>query len=289
MHVENGVLTAALTIAGSDSGGNAGVQADIRAFHVFGLHACTVFCALTAQNPSGVSAVAGQTPEFVEAQLDAVLPAYAIKAAKTGMLADPGVVRAVAAKMKARPDVPLVVDPVMVATSGARLISESAVAAVRDVLLPVAAVATPNLPEAETLCGRALRSLDDMAAAARAIRGAAGCAVLVKGGHRRGGEAEDVLACAEGEFLYTTPVVENPASVHGTGCSLSAAIAASLALGRALPDAVREAKAYVYEAIRTSLPVGPAAAVLGTPESEGLLNHPCVSVSRLGQSAGRAV
>lgn len=262
----DGRQIAALTIAGSDSGGNAGIQADVRAFHTFGVHACTVVASLTAQNPSGVSGVLVPEPAFIEKQLDAVLPAYAIGAAKTGMLATAPVIECVAARMAARRDIPLVVDPVMVATSGAKLLADDAVATVRSRLLPLATLATPNLPEAEVLTGMAIRSRADMLAAARRIRDAAGCAVLVKGGHAAGADAADVLVTADGAWWFSLPAIEDPASTHGTGCSLSAAIAASLACGRALPDAVAESKAYVYESIRTSLSVGPAATVLGMPD-----------------------
>lgn len=277
MHLQDGRQVAALSVAGSDSGGNAGLQADVRAFHTFGLHACTAVAALTAQNPAGVYAVEVPPPAFVEAQLDAVLPAYAIGAAKTGMLATAPVIEAVAGRL-ARVSFPLVVDPVMVATSGAKLIADDAVAAMRDRLLPLAALATPNLPEAEVLADMPVRSPADMAEAARRIRGRAGCAVLVKGGHRAGAEAEDYLLAPEGAFRLSSPVVENPASTHGTGCSLSAAIAAALATGLPLPEAVAAGKAYVYEAIRTSLPVGPAATVLGMPDPALLRNHPAVKV-----------
>ena len=279
--IRDGRQIAALSVAGSDSGGNAGLQADVRAFHTFGLHACTVVAALTAQNPSGVSAVVVPDPAFVVAQLDAVLPAYAIGALKTGMLATREVIEAVAGRLAEVPGIPKVVDPVMVATSGAKLLRDDAIDAMRARMLPLAALATPNLPEAEVLSGMAIASAADMAAAARRIREAAGCAVLLKGGHRAGAPAEDLLLCDEGAFRYASPVVEHPASTHGTGCSLSAAIAASLALGRALPDAVSEGKAYVYEAIRTSLPVGPAATVLGMPDVPDLLRHPAISRTRL--------
>lgn len=282
MLLEDGRQLAALTIAGSDSGGNAGVQADVRAFHTFGLHACTAIAALTAQNPAGVYAVEVPPPDFVVAQLDAVLPAYEIRAAKTGMLATAPVIEAVAARLAREPSLPLVVDPVMVATSGAKLIADDAVAAMRDRLLPLAALATPNLPEAEVLAGMPVRSRADMAEAARRIRDRAGCAVLVKGGHRAGAEAEDCLLAPQGAFWLSSPSVESPASTHGTGCSLSAAIAAALAAGLALPDAVAAGKAYVYEAIRTSLPVGPAATVLGMPDPALLRGHPAVRVAAAG-------
>ena len=158
-----------LTIAGSDSGGNAGVQADLRAFHAYGLHGCTAFAALTAQNPFGVSAIHGVPPDFVAAQLDAVLGIYAIKALKTGMLADPAVIEVVAEKLRARADIAKVIDPVMVATSGARLITDDAIKALKEKLLPLATVITPNVPEAETLSGLPLRCRADVREAARRL------------------------------------------------------------------------------------------------------------------------
>ena len=161
--IRDGRQIAALSVAGSDSGGNAGLQADVRAFHTFGLHACTVVAALTAQNPSGVSAVVVPDPAFVVAQLDAVLPAYAIGALKTGMLATREVIEAVAARLAAVPGIPKVVDPVMVATSGAKLLRDDAIDAMRARMLPLAALATPNLPEAEVLSGMAIASAADMA------------------------------------------------------------------------------------------------------------------------------
>ena len=280
--IRDGRQAAALSIAGSDSGGNAGLQADVRAFHTFGLHACTAVAALTAQNPAGVYAVQIPPPEFVVAQLDAVLPVYAVGAAKTGMLATAPVIEAVAARLAREKGLPLVVDPVMVATSGAKLIADDAVAALRDRLLPLAALATPNLPEAEVLAGMEIRNRADMEEAARRIRDRAGCAVLVKGGHRAGAEAEDFLLAPDGAFRLSSPVVADPASTHGTGCSLSAAIAAALACGLALPDAVAAGKAYVYESIRTGVSVGPAAAVLGMPDPARLRGHPDVRVVRAG-------
>ena len=254
-----------LTIAGSDSGGNAGVQADLRAFHAYGLHGCTVLAALTAQNPHGVSAIHAVPPDFVAAQLDAVLGVYDIAAAKTGMLADPASIETIAAKLSARPEIAKVVDPVMVATSGAKLIADDAVATLTARLLPCATLITPNLPEAEVLWGRAITCRNDVREAAKALHGRFGCAVLVKGGHATGdlAAAEDTLFDGEQFFTYTLPHIENPVSTHGTGCSLAAALAAELALGHALPDAVAGAKAFVHRAIATSYWVGPDCGVLG--------------------------
>ena len=259
-------LAVALTIAGSDSGGNAGVQADLRAFHVFGVHGCTVLAALTAQNPFGVRAILTADADFVAAQLDAVLEAYSVSALKTGMLSSPEVIEAVADRLVCQNRILKVFDPVMVATSGAKLLQDDAVGMLKTRLLPLATLITPNLPEAEVLTGRTVSTREEMAAAARELASAFGCAVLVKGGHGTGVCAEDVLFDGVSLCRLSTPRIESPLSTHGTGCSLSAAITASLACGNGLLEAVVEGKAYVYEAIRTGISVGKQAAVLGTPK-----------------------
>ena len=249
-----------LTIAGSDSGGNAGVQADLRAFHAYGLHGCTVFAALTAQNPRGVSAIHSVPPDFVAAQLDAVLGVYEIRALKTGMLADPAVIDVVAGRIAAHPEIARVVDPVMIATSGAKLAANDAVEAMKRRLLPVATVITPNMPEAEALCGHAGPSVE----LARELQGRFGCAVVVKGGHGRGECAVDVLCDAVGEIReFDMPWVRNPASTHGTGCTFAAALAAELAIGRGMAEAVAGAKRHVHDAIAGSYFVGEGCGVLG--------------------------
>jgi len=256
-----------LTIAGSDSGGNAGVQADLRAFHAYGLHGCTVFAALTAQNPFGVSAIHAVPVEFVAAQLDAVLGVYSIAALKTGMLADPDSIDALADRLERYPDIKRVIDPVMIATSGAALIGPEAMERVKARLLPLATLVTPNLPEAEALCGQAGagRASDAGRAEelARRIHGRYGCAVLVKGGHGSGSSAVDVLFDGKEVRMFGLPWVGQPVSTHGTGCSLAAALASELALGRTLPDAVEGAKAFVHRAIAGSYLVGPDCGVLG--------------------------
>ncbi|MBP5285264.1 MAG: bifunctional hydroxymethylpyrimidine kinase/phosphomethylpyrimidine kinase [Kiritimatiellae bacterium] len=254
-----------LTIAGSDSGGNAGVQADLRAFHSYGLHGCTVFAALTAQNPRGVFAVHPVPPGFVAAQLDAVLGVYEIKALKTGMIADAAVVETVAEKLAQWPDIAKVVDPVMVATSGAKLSGGEAVEALKSTLLPLATVATPNIPEAEVLSGMRIENRDGVREAAKRMHGEFGCAVLVKGGHATGaaGEAEDTLFDGREFFSFRLPWIENPVSTHGTGCTLAAALAAELALGRTLAEAVVGAKKHVHKAIAASFPAGGDCGVLG--------------------------
>lgn len=246
------IYPAVLTIAGSDSGGNAGVQADLRAFHAYGLHGATVFAALTAQNPFGVSAIHSVPADFVASQLDAVLGVYNIKALKTGMLGDPEVIEVVAERFKKYPEIKKVVDPVMIATSGARLISKEAVEALKEKLLPLASLITPNLLEAEELGGDA-----------KALYDKYGVPVLVKGGHRADDRMIDVLYDGKEERFFELPKIENPISTHGTGCTLAASLAAELALDHDLVDAVEGAKAFVYKAISTSYYVGEKCGVLG--------------------------
>ena len=267
-----------LTVAGSDSGGNAGVQADLRAFHCYGLHGCTALAALTAQNPRGVRAVMPVPASFLAEQLDAVFEMYAVKALKTGMLATPEAIGVVADRLAAHPRVKKVVDPVMVATSGAKLVSDEAVEAMKARLLPLATLVTPNLPEAGVLLGRPVLTVEDMHVAAKDLARRFGCAVLVKGGHavepgaaRRGPRADvatDVLWDGRRHHVYTRPVVAHPVSTHGTGCSLAAALAAELARGATLADAVAGAKDFVYEAIRLSYRIGRTCGVLGMPRGK---------------------
>ena len=264
-------MNCCLTIAGSDSGGNAGVQADLRAFHAYGLHGCTVFAALTAQNPFSVAAIHGVPADFVAAQLDAVLGVYDIRGLKTGMLADPAAIEVIADRLAAHPEIAKVIDPVMVATSGARLVSEATSEAIQSKLLPLAKLITPNLPEAEVLCGKTVgdpnaergKSAAHAADLARRLYETYGCAALVKGGHGDGAAAVDVL-CDGGEVReFPLPWVEHPISTHGTGCSLAAALAAEFALGRGVADAVAGAKRYVHRAIAGSYWVGRDCGVLG--------------------------
>lgn len=259
-----------LTVAGSDSGGNAGIQADLRTFHAYGLHGCTAVAALTAQNPSGVAAVRAVPADFVAAQLDAVMGVYDIRALKTGMLAEAAIIETVADRLARHPEILRVIDPVMVATSGTKLISDAAIAALAARLLPLATLMTPNLPEAEVLCGRrpdpdGARTADAGRARelARELHGRFGCAVLVKGGHGANAAAVDVLYDGRDFREFSMPWVADPVSTHGTGCSLAAAIAAELALGRNLPTAVAGAKHYVHDAIAGSYLVGRNCGVLG--------------------------
>jgi len=245
------------------------VQADLRAFHAYSLHGCTVFAALTAQNPHGVSGIHSVPADFVAAQLDAVLGVYDIRALKTGMLSDPAAIEVIADRLSRHGEMAKVIDPVMIATSGARLISEEAAEAVKAKLIPMATLITPNLPEAEALCGHVMVDIARDGSAARARELAKelfekyGCAVLVKGGHGSGSSAVDVLFDGRESVEFAMPWVSNPVSTHGTGCSLAAALAAELALGRDLKTAVGGAKAYVHDAIERSYLVGEDCGVLG--------------------------
>ncbi|HEX9952080.1 MAG TPA: bifunctional hydroxymethylpyrimidine kinase/phosphomethylpyrimidine kinase [Rubricoccaceae bacterium] len=241
----------ALTIAGSDSGGGAGIQADLKAFEAHGVFGMSVVTALTAQNTRGVAAVHEVPAAFVTAQLDAVASDLPVGAVKTGMLATAEVVAAVADGIARWRLAPVVVDPVMVATSGDLLLRPDAVAAVRERLLPLADVATPNAHEAAVLAGFPVQTLADARRAAAAILALGPRAVLVKGGHLTGEpDAVDVLLTADGtETLFRHPRLDTP-HTHGTGCTLASAIAANLARGLPLAEAVRRARAYLQEAIR---------------------------------------
>jgi hydroxymethylpyrimidine/phosphomethylpyrimidine kinase len=239
----------ALTIAGSDSSGGAGVQADLKSFAALGVYGASVITALTAQNTRGVSGIHLVPPAFVTAQMDAVFGDLDVKAVKIGMVAQPATIDAIAAALTRWSPANIVLDPVMVATSGDRLLSADAVAGLRKKLIPRAALITPNLAEAAALLDEPVASSE----AAIADQGkrllAMGCpAVLIKGGHGQGVESIDYLFGANGTIALPAPriITEN---THGTGCSLSSAIAALLAKGEALETAVRHAKAWVTAAI----------------------------------------
>ena len=243
-----------LTVAGSDSGGGAGIQADLRTFAAHGVHGTSAITAVTAQNSVAVLDWVALEPRMVVAQMEAVASDMDVAAVKTGMLATAAIVSAVAGAIE-RLRLPLVVvDPVMVAKSGDRLLDRDAETAYRERLLPLATVVTPNLPEAEALLGRPVRTLVEMREAARALRAMGPRAVVVKGGHLEG-DAVDVFW--DGERLEDLPAPRiDTRNTHGTGCTYSAAIAARLALGEPPLDAVRGAKAYLTEAIRGSYAVG---------------------------------
>jgi hydroxymethylpyrimidine/phosphomethylpyrimidine kinase len=237
----------ALSIAGSDPSGGAGIQADLKTFAAFGVYGAAVIAALTAQSTRAVSAISPVQAEFVARQLEAVLDGPEVAAAKTGMLYRADVIAVVAATLGARPVGALIVDPVLRATSGASLIEVDALPVLRDRLLPLATLVTPNTDEAEILTGRRIRSPDDMAAAARALVDLGARAALVTGGHLPG-DAVDVLCDGEGVHEYRAARVGR-GSPHGTGCALSAAIAAGVARGGTLRDAIADAKEWLGHAI----------------------------------------
>ncbi len=246
----------ALTIAGSDSSGGAGIQADLKTFSAFGVYGASVIVALTAQNTHGVQGVHAIPPAFVAQQMHSVLSDLDVGAIKTGMLANPEIVETVSEGLRAAPARPLVVDPVMVATSGDVLLDPEAVDAVRRLLLPLATVITPNIPEAAILLGEPSAETEaQIVAQAEALR-AAGCkAVLIKGGHGAGGTAVDILAQETGIARFERPRIKTQ-HTHGTGCTLSAAIAALLALRLPLEEAVRDAKDYVWHGLEHGAGLG---------------------------------
>ena len=246
-------IPCALTIAGSDSGGGAGIQADIKTFSALGVHGLCVVTAVTAQNTRGVYATFELPPEFVTRQLDTLMRDFEVKWAKTGMLSNAGVIRAVEAGTK-RYKLRLVVDPVMVAATGAPLMREDALEALTK-LLACAELVTPNIPEAERLAGFKIRSKADMRRAARAISKLGPRAVLVKGGHLKGRDVVDVLY-AGGKFKeFKSPRVTSQPT-HGTGCSFASAITAELAKGAGLHEAISNAKEFIEGAIEGRLRVG---------------------------------
>ena len=242
-----------LTIAGSDPSGGAGIQADVKTFATLGVFGAAVVTALTAQNTRGVLGIETVSPEFVVLQLDAVLDDLDVRAIKTGMLGRVAVVEAVAARLATGPAVPIVVDPVLVATAGQALTESQAIETIRRRLLPLAAVVTPNLPEAEALTGRPVSTPAEMHDAARALIDLGARAALVKGGHLADA-ALDVLH--DGTTAHELAAPRAPGTFHGTGCALSAAIAVGLARGATLHDAVVQAKRYVTDAIAGSAPRG---------------------------------
>jgi hydroxymethylpyrimidine/phosphomethylpyrimidine kinase len=248
------MIKVALTIAGSDSSGGAGIQADLKTFAAFGVYGASVLTALTAQNTRGVCAIADLEPGFVAAQIDAVADDFRIDAAKTGMLSRAEIVDAVAERVRARAIPNLVVDPVIVATSGDVLLRADAVAKMRDVMLPLAALVTPNLGEAALLATHPVTDAKSMREAARALVGLGARAALVTGGDLSG-DAVDVLYDGR-EFTELSAPRVPIGRVHGAGCTLAAAIAACLARGEALGDAVAAAKRFVTEALRTAPPLG---------------------------------
>ncbi|MGF1875533.1 bifunctional hydroxymethylpyrimidine kinase/phosphomethylpyrimidine kinase [Photobacterium frigidiphilum] len=239
-----------LTIAGSDSGGGAGIQADIKAISATGGYACSAITALTAQNTQGVSGIFPIPPAFVEQQLDAVFSDLDIKAVKIGMLSDTVIIKAVANKLHQYQPQHLVIDPVMVATSGDLLLQQDAIATLKDVLLPLADIITPNLPEAAALLGcKAPENEAEMDAMIQGLRSLGAKSVLLKGGHLEQDEnSTDILITADDVYRFSTKRIITR-NTHGTGCTLSAAIASFLAQGYPLVEAVTHAKSYISHAI----------------------------------------
>ena len=254
----------AMTIAGSDSGGGAGVQADLKTFAALGVFGTSALTAVTAQNTTGVTAVQEVDLDVIAAQIDAIVSDIGVDATKTGMLSSAAIVQLVAQKVSEHGLSPLVVDPVMVAATGARLLHEGAVSAIMAELLPLATVVTPNIPEAEAMLGREIKNVAGMRDAARAIHAFGPQCVVVKGGHlERSADSPDVLFDGTGFTEFPGRRIRTTSN-HGTGCTFASAVAAGLAHGRPVEQAVADAKAYVTAAIESAFPVG---------RGHGPLNH----------------
>ncbi len=247
-------MKTALTIAGSDTSGGAGIQADLKTMTMNGVFAMSALTALTAQNTVGVQGIFEVTPEFLGMQIDSVFTDIRPDAVKIGMVASVELISVIAEKLTAYQAENIVVDPVMVATSGAKLISDDAVSALKEKLLPLAAVVTPNIPEAEVLSGMKIESPEDMVTAAEKISKEYHCAVLCKGGHSMN-DANDLLYHDGTYQWFNGKRIDNP-NTHGTGCTLSSAIAANLAKGNNLETAVERAKEYISGALAAMLDLG---------------------------------
>lgn len=245
----------ALTIAGSDSGGGAGIQADLKTFQELGVFGTSAITALTAQNTLGVHDIFPTTADFLQQQIRAVLTDFDVKAIKTGMLFNAAMIEMVAQELKQR-QIPLVLDPVMIAKGGANLLQQEAVQALTDYLLPLATVCTPNIPEAEVLSGHTIRSVGDIQLAAEEILAQGASCVVMKGGHFESRTARDYIFSQQEEaFFVETPRIKTT-HTHGTGCTFSAALTAQLARGKTLQQAIVEAKKYVHLAISYPLNIG---------------------------------
>lgn len=255
-------MKTALTIAGSDSSGGAGIQADIKTMTANGVYAMSAITALTAQNTTGVYGILEVTPEFLANQLDCIFTDIRPDAVKTGMVSSSALIEVIAQKLTQYKAKNLVIDPVMVATSGAKLISDEAIETLKGKLLGLATLITPNIPEAQVLSGMDIRTAEDMERAAKVIYEAYGCAVLCKGGHQLN-DANDLLYSKEGARCYHGRRIANP-NTHGTGCTLSSAIASNLAKGYSLDEAVERAKAYISGALAAMLDLG---------KGSGPMNH----------------
>ena len=250
----NNIKPSVLTIAGSDSGGGAGIQADLRSFNAFKVYGCSVITAVTAQNPFEVRRVDILPASSVRSQMESVLDAFPIRFAKTGMLANREIIECVA-ETAVKYDLQLIVDPVMVSTSGAALLEESAISAMRDSLFPLAKWITPNIPEAELICGRKLTSISDLADSAQMLYEKYKCNCLLKSGHAVLSDTVTDIVCYQGKlFALSSPVAEVAKNTaHGTGCTLSAALAANFASGKNFPEALMAAKAFVYGSLCESV------------------------------------
>ena len=255
-------MRTALTIAGSDSSGGAGIQADIKTMTMHGVYAMSAITALTAQNTTGVYGIQEASPEFLANQLDCVFTDICPDAVKIGMLSSGEIIKVVAQKLRQYGARHVVLDPVMVATSGSALMKTEAVTVMQEELFPLAEVITPNIPEAEVLTGMEIHSAEDMEQAARFLYEKFGCAVLCKGGHRIN-DANDLLYWNGRAEWIEGKRIDNP-NTHGTGCTLSSAIASNLALGYDLGESVRNAKAYISGALAAQLDLG---------KGSGPMNH----------------
>jgi hydroxymethylpyrimidine/phosphomethylpyrimidine kinase len=256
-------MRSVLTIAGSDPSGGAGIQADLKTYAALGVYGMAAITALTAQNTVGVTGVYAVPPDFIALQIDTVVSDIPPDATKTGMLASAEIVRMVAEKAREHKLHNLVVDPVMVAKSGDSLLADDAVRAVREDLAPLATVVTPNLPEAAALLGQPVTTLDEMREAARAIHALGPANVVVKGGHLEGDTVVDMLFDGANLHEFSGPRVQTR-NTHGTGCTFASAIAAHLALGGGVPEAVRKAKEYLTGALQRAYDTG---------KGHGSVNH----------------
>ena len=247
-------MKTALTIAGSDSSGGAGIQADLKTMTANGVYAMSAITALTAQNTTGVQGIFEVSPEFLKQQIDSVFTDIRPDAVKIGMVSSAGLIQAIAEKLKAYKAENIVVDPVMVATSGAKLISDDAIGTLKECLFPLATVLTPNIPEAKVLSDMDITTAEEMVEAAKKISETYHCAVLLKGGHQLN-DANDLLYRDGGYRWFNGKRIDNP-NTHGTGCTLSSAIASNLAKGYDLDTAVEQAKAYISGALAAMLDLG---------------------------------
>ena len=267
-------MKTALTIAGSDCSGGAGIQADIKTMTAHGVYAMSAITALTAQNTTGVTGIMEAEPEFLKKQLDAIFTDIFPDAVKIGMVSSTGLIQVIAAALKEYGAKNIVVDPVMVATSGSKLISDDAIESLKSCLLPLATVLTPNIPETEVLSGMEVKSAEDMEKAAKVIGDKYHCAVLCKGGHQLN-DANDLLY-RDGSFKwFYGKRIDNP-NTHGTGCTLSSAIASNLAKGRDLDTAVAQAKSYLSQALAAQLDPG---------KGSGPMNHAFAIEGEYGEAA----